>query len=288
MFADGLRNALNGIRCCSSLAVRKLSEKVGCAVAAEAIHNAFMLAVVQRLFAKFKDHEDQTQLAVSTLCVLHSPCILTLCCALQFLLAQVDAGELPFSEISRENLRDFICLHLHIDLPWDKFDSMVQKIDINNSGFIQVQELVTSFSNLAPLRDRLPSAVAQSTIQLLLSVCADNFMEHHVEARATSTSGSALSAAWMHFLQTNQNDYLSFQKYLRALQKGNEREQINTHAASQLSLHSGHSFRQAVETKWVDDQVFVADTLFALSKNFVSDLSQVLLEAKIPSVGERH
>jgi hypothetical protein len=39
---------------------------------------------------------------------------------LQFLLNKLNHGDLPVTEISRDNLRDFLESHIGIDLAWDK------------------------------------------------------------------------------------------------------------------------------------------------------------------------
>lgn len=41
-------------------------------------------------------------------------------CFGQFLLNKVSHGDLPVTEISRDNLRDFLDSHIGLDLKWDK------------------------------------------------------------------------------------------------------------------------------------------------------------------------
>jgi hypothetical protein len=38
----------------------------------------------------------------------------------QFLLNKINHGDLPMSEISRDNLRDFLDTHIGFDFKWDK------------------------------------------------------------------------------------------------------------------------------------------------------------------------
>lgn len=40
--------------------------------------------------------------------------------SLQYLLNKVNHGELPITEISRDNMKDFLDSHIGVELKWDK------------------------------------------------------------------------------------------------------------------------------------------------------------------------
>ena len=66
--------------------------------------------MVKRLLEKYPSKEDKTHLL--------------------YLLTQLREGELPLSELSRENLRSVIGTTLKVEIPtWPQFDSICQRFD---------------------------------------------------------------------------------------------------------------------------------------------------------------
>lgn len=103
-------------------------------------------------------------------------------------------GELPITEISRDNMKDFLDIHIGVELKWDKvfqlpnqqiiitlltlifnsqFDSVCQRLDPDRNGFISTPSVVLTFEGLTPLADRLPWQEAQANLLLLLSISTD-------------------------------------------------------------------------------------------------------------------
>lgn len=195
------------------------------------------------------------------------------------------------SEVSRESLRDFLSHQLSIDLPWDKFDAVAQKIDVNKSGFVNSHEVVSAFLKLTPLVERLDPWKAQLACQLLLGVCADTLLHFYQEmsqARSASEKKYTLSELWLRFLVSRQDSSPSFRKYLQSLEladtgpmpSGLNGMQLSL---SQMSLLSGKELRQHIESKWVEDQLFIADVMFELSKDFFATIQQVVTDANHPT-----
>jgi hypothetical protein len=188
-----------------------------------AVGAVFGLALVQRLFHRYgsTDAEDKTQLLVSTcMCV----CIVSSfygLFALQFLLNKVNHGDLPITEISRDNLRDFLDSHIGIDLSWAKvcvdvwqqsvvffayegllyaccmhsqFDSVCQRLDPDRNGFISASSVTAAFEQLSPLADKLPPSEATFTALFLLSVATDTLVRSRIyHLVCTNRSFDALS-----------------------------------------------------------------------------------------------
>eukprot|EP01031_Cornospumella_fuschlensis_P034213 gene34213-41413_t len=238
---EGLQAALTGIRRCSLRAIEaqypalfpelfpskdaskgktkpdknKMPPR-GNMVAMEATFNTFMLAIVTRLFTRFNKNEDKTQL--------------------MFLLNQAQAGELPMSEVSRENFREFMHHQIEMELPWDKFDAAMQRIDVNKSGFITSQEVFSALLKLTPLSERLKSPLGQ------------------------------------------QGSSASFQKYVDTLYSNANSDKAVRETMANLNFMSAKELRQFLESKWVEDQLFVSDILYELSREFVSRAQSVIMD----------
>eukprot|EP01031_Cornospumella_fuschlensis_P031882 gene31882-38548_t len=288
---EGLQAALTGIRRCSLKAIEaqypalfpelfpskdaskgktkpdknKMPPR-GNMVAMEATFNTFMLAIVTRLFTRFSKNEDRTQL--------------------MFLLNQAQAGELPMSEVSRENFREFMHHQIEMELPWDKFDAAMQRIDVNKSGFITSQEVFSALLKLTPLSERLKSPLGQQVTQLLLTICNDGLVQYHHKMQAqkndkTTTSaakGSTLSQTWLHLLLARQGSSASFQKYVDTLYSNANSDKAVRETMANLNFMSEKELRQFLESKWVEDQLFVSDILYELSREFVSRAQSVVMD----------
>lgn len=50
---------------------------------------------------------------------------------LQYLLNKVNHGELPITEISRDNMKDFLDIHIGVELKWDKVVSAISFVDFS-------------------------------------------------------------------------------------------------------------------------------------------------------------
>lgn len=84
------------------------------------------------------------------------------------LLRKIHHGELPVQEVSRDNFKDFLAKQLHLNLSWDKFDAICQRVDPEKKGFLSFSPCLSAFQHLHPLLDKMANHVLQ-----------DNMLHYH-------------------------------------------------------------------------------------------------------------
>ena len=128
----------------------------------------FCLALVRRLLDKHPHQSDYTTLL--------------------FLFTRLREGNLPISEISRDNFRGLLTDTLRCQLPsWPQFDGMFQRFDPAQKGFVTAVQAVQALRNVNPLSDGLGPGDAQGLSLLMLSVAASQL----------SRKGKDLDAAFL-------------------------------------------------------------------------------------------
>ncbi|RYH13627.1 hypothetical protein EON65_35200 [archaeon] len=190
------------------------------------------------------------------------------------------------SEVSRENFREFMHNQIEMELPWDKFDAAMQRIDANKSGFITSHEVFSAFLKLTPLSDRLKPPLGQQVTQLLLTICNDGLVQYHHKIQTqkkdkmtvSTAAESTLSQTWLHLLLGRQGSSASFQRYLDTLYSNANGDKAARESTSILSFMSEKELRLYLESKWVEDQLFVSDILFELSREFVNKAHCVIMD----------
>ncbi|KAJ1434756.1 hypothetical protein B484DRAFT_417318 [Ochromonadaceae sp. CCMP2298] len=194
-----------------------------------------VLALAQRVINRLSEGKDKAQL-------LH-------------LLNKIVHGELPLTELSRDNMRDFLDAYLGLDLKWDKFDSVCQRLDPDRNGFISTPAVVHAFERLTPLVEQLAAPVAQYMGLTLLSVCANTLAQ----------GGTSVLEALGSLLHSSKTP--SFTKFLVKEAERIEEQRLFDPDNVQISPRT---LRQAGDARVVERQHFAADILFELSREFVS------------------
>eukprot|EP01034_Spumella_vulgaris_P030942 gene30942-38242_t len=209
-----------------------------------AVGVVFGMALAQRILNRYPTSEDKTNLL--------------------FLLNKMNHGELPMTELSRDNLRDFIDFNFGINLKWDRFDSICQRIDVEKKGFVSTSSVLRAFQQMTPLVDKALSISQGVFVDLLaLTISVQGFTERKQEITST----------FLTLIGDNTAASPSFAKFM-----GKEKESFS---ASKFALMSGstagHSATRpsgagVTDVKILEEQLFVSDVLFELSRDIVCDM----------------
>eukprot|EP01032_Pedospumella_encystans_P014811 gene14811-16983_t len=233
------------------------AEEVNCHHRAAGV--VFGLALVLRIMNRYSaEGADKTQLL--------------------YLLNKVNHGELPIAEISRDNMRDFLDSHIGIDLKWDKYDSVCHKLDPDRNGFISTPSVILAFSQLTPLSDRsfvshLPSGNSNASANAGSTFNAE-FGELLLLSVTTNTMAKPkqlISEAFMSLILHNSKSSASFAKFI---QKEQERVSLEDKGYVPDTL-SPRSAKISPDARVAEQQLFAADILYELSKEFVYKAEQM-------------
>ena len=119
----------------------------------QAVIMVFQLGMIRKLFERFKDKRQRVQLL--------------------FLFNRLREGELPITELGREDLRWLMenSLNVSFNENWAKFDGVIQRLDPDNKGFVDASKCLQAFKLLNPFTDIVSSRHWQRVPLMLLS-CA--------------------------------------------------------------------------------------------------------------------
>ena len=102
---------------------------------------------------------------------------------LWFLLRKARHGDLPVSELSREDLRALLEDFLNIDYSkWHKFEAVCQLVDPDRNGFVDLPQVLRSFHSLCPLFDSLrDKSMAQRLSLIVLTIACEDMSRRNVD-----------------------------------------------------------------------------------------------------------
>lgn len=216
-------------------------------------------------------------------------------------------------EISRENLREFLSQHLSIVVPWDRFDALLQRIDLNRKGFVQLPDFLHAFLGVHPLAPSkgvnkevhgggssatlssvsspqqsvhlsLPRQCWSMAVSLLLTIATDEII----------ACSRPLSEFWLTILTrptTCKSSAVRFARYITHVQEqvANQRRSkaeliLLDEALENAGQKSRVSIQQEAESKLVHDQALITGLLQELTfkpvNNHLKSLIDQLAEAK--------
>ena len=124
------------------------------------------------------------------------------------LIANLRKGQMPFTELSRENFRLLVEQTLGISFgKWDKFDAVCQRIDPEKKGFINSSNILRSFQNISPVIDMTPKTnpeLVESIILFILTASIDQLAKTDKE----------IDQAFLHLISVN-SKVPSFEQMIR-------------------------------------------------------------------------
>ena len=125
------------------------------------------------------------------------------------LIANLRKGQMPFTELSRENFRLLVEQTLGISFgKWDKFDAVCQRIDPEKKGFINSSNILRSFQNISPVIDMTPKTnpeLVESIILFILTASIDQLAKTDKE----------IDQAFLHIISVNAKKVPSFEQMIR-------------------------------------------------------------------------
>jgi hypothetical protein len=155
-----------------------------------------------------------------------------------------------------------------------------QKLDPDRNGFISTSSVTQAFEQLAPLADRLPPAEAMFNELFLMSVASETlvcmlFILHSplnsycwrffCNAGQQSKPKLSMNETLMSLILHNSKSSASFAKYIEKEQTRIEVEDAG-YRPDPVSPRSG---RHTGDARVAEQQLFVSDVLYELSKEFV-------------------
>lgn len=162
------------------------------------------------------------------------------------LIANVRKGNMPFTELSRENFRVLVEQTLGISFgKWDKFDAVCQRIDPEKKGFVNSNNILKAFQNISPVMDIAPKSnteLAESIILFTLTASIDQLAKMDKE----------IDQAFLNLISTNAKKVLSFGNMIR---KAND-------------IYYDSDDEEARNAQVITEIQFVADILYELVKPF--------------------
>jgi hypothetical protein len=94
-----------------------------------------------------------------------------------FLFNQVREGELPVTELGREDLRRLLQKVLGCDVTdWAKFDAVTQRFDPEKKGFVDAKKCIVAFRRLNLFADVLPERQWQGAPLVLMTLASDRLV----------------------------------------------------------------------------------------------------------------
>jgi hypothetical protein len=125
---------------------------------------------------------------------------------------------------------------------------LCQKIDTERKGFVKMYHVLNSFQRLTPLSDKLDAVTAQNATILLINICTN----------AIASYKSTIIDAFIALIGGKASSCPSFETFI-------VKQKAKTETANQA-------------TRIVEDQLFVSDILFELSKAFIEEAASLLDE----------
>ncbi len=146
----------------------------------------------------------------------------------------------------------------------NQFDSICQKIDTERKGFVTMMHVLNSFQRLTPLCDKLEPDVAQIATLLLFGICIN----------AISSYKRTIVDALISVVSSKVHSSVSFASFIEKERQRKEHSFIKDETASGGGGNSA--------TKLVEEQLFVSDVLYELSKGLIEQASQLISDDHHP------
>lgn len=102
---------------------------------------------------------------------------------LSFLLRKARHGDLPISELSREDMRALLEDFLNIDYSkWHKLEAVCQLLDPDRNGFVDLPQVLRSFHSLCPLVDSIhDKSTAQRLSLIVLTIACEDMSRRNMD-----------------------------------------------------------------------------------------------------------
>jgi hypothetical protein len=153
-----------------------------------------------------------------------------------------------------------ICYHMYILLfIVVQFDSICQRIDIEKKGFVSTASVLRAFQNTTPLLDKTQSAAQAVFVNLMVLT---------VSVLGLAEKKQDISNSFLSVISENTSTSPSFAKFMNK-----ERDAFSASKFARLADTSGlaasRSFGKVTDVQILEEQLFVSDVLFELSRDLL-------------------